>query len=428
VGASVPDPWAALPASGAWRPGDDPGDRRFALIGADEPLALEAGGALGPVTVAYETWGRLNGDASNAVLVLHALTGDSHLVGPPGPGQVSGGWWDSLVGPGCPLDPEQWCVVCPNVLGGCHGTTGPSSTSPGHRFDPAGAGRPWGSRFPLLTVRDQVAAEAALADALGIDRWAAVIGGSMGGMRALEWAVGHPHRVARAVVVACGAAATAEQIAWCAVQAQAIRLDPGWAGGDYYDAPDGHGPARGLGVARRLGHVTYRSETELADRFGRHPQSGEEPLGGPHPPEGRAGAGTGRSPQGGEPPVQGWAAGRPDLPVGERFSVESYLDHQAAKLAARFDANSYLVLSRAMDLHDVGRGRSGVAAALSGVTAEVTVAGVDSDRLYPLRLQEDLVAALPTAGALRVITSAAGHDGFLVEQDQIAKVVTDALG
>jgi homoserine O-acetyltransferase len=461
VGTAGPDPWAVLPASGAWRPGDDPGDRRFALMATDEPLALEAGGSLGPITVAYETWGRLNGDASNAVLVLHALTGDSHLVGPPGPGQVSGGWWDSLVGPGCPLDPDRWFVVCPNVLGGCHGTTGPSSpapgstaspgpstvspgpvpsspgpstaspgpspSSPGRRFDPTGAGRPWGSRFPLLTVRDQVAAEAALADALGIDRWAAVIGGSMGGMRALEWAVGHPHRVARAVVVACGAAATAEQIAWCAVQAQAIRLDPGWAGGDYYDAPAGHGPARGLGVARRLGHVTYRSETELADRFGRHPQSGEDPLGGLLPPGGRAGAGAGGREPDGEPPAPGWVGG-PALPVGRRFSVESYLDHQAAKLAARFDANSYLVLSRAMDLHDVGRDRGGVAAALAGVTAEVTVAGVDSDRLYPLRLQEDLVAALPTAGALRVITSAAGHDGFLVEQDQIAKVVTDALG
>jgi homoserine O-acetyltransferase len=417
VGTAAPDPWAVLPASGAWRPGDDPGDRRFALIATDEPLALEAGGSLGPITVAYETWGRLNRDASNAVLVLHALTGDSHLVGPPGPGQLSGGWWDSLVGPGCPLDPEQWFVVCPNVLGGCHGTTGPSSpgpfspgpsspgpSSPGPSSPGPGdpAGRPWGSRFPLLTVRDQVAAEVALADALGVGRWAAVIGGSMGGMRALEWAVGHPGRLERLVVVACGAAATAEQIAWCAVQAQAIRLDPGWAGGDYYDAPAGHGPARGLGVARRLGHITYRSETELADRFGRRPQPGEEPVAG------------------------GWAAGRPATPAGERHSVESYLDHQAAKLAARFDANSSLVLSRAMDLHDVGRDRGGVAAALAGVTAEVTVAGVDSDRLYPIRLQEDLVSGLHRASGLRVITSATGHDGFLIEQDQIAKIVTDA--
>jgi homoserine O-acetyltransferase len=398
LGTAAPDPWASLPASGAWRPGDEPGDRRFALIAQGEPLALEAGGSLGPVTVAYETWGRLNADATNAVLVLHALTGDSHLVGPPGPGQVSGGWWDSLVGSDCPLDPDRWFVVCPNVLGGCHGSTGPSSARPG---DPQG--RPWGPRFPLVTTRDQVAAEVALGDALGIDRWAAVIGGSMGGMRALEWAVGHPGRSERVVVVACGARATAEQIAWCAVQAQAIRLDPGWAGGDYYDAPAGSGPARGLGVARRLGHVTYRSETELAQRFGADPQPGEDPFAG------------------------GWAGPGVATAVPGRFAAESYLDHQAAKLAARFDANSYLVLSRAMDLHDVGRGRGGVAAALAGVTAEITVAGVDSDRLYPLRLQEDLVAGLPRTSGLRVITSAAGHDGFLIEQDQIAKIVTDAL-
>jgi homoserine O-acetyltransferase len=401
VAGRAPDPWATLPASGAWRPGDDPGDRRFARLSDGRPQALEAGGSLGPVTMAYETWGRLNRDATNAVLVLHALTGDSHLVGPVGPGQASRGWWDSLVGPGRPLDPDHWFVVCPNVLGGCHGTTGPASS---RTDDPAG--KPWGSRFPLLTARDQVAAEAALADVLGIERWAAVIGGSMGGMRAVEWMVGHPHRVARAVVIACGAQATAEQIAWCAVQSQAIRIDPGWAGGDYYDAAPGAGPARGLGVARRLGQVTYRSETELAERFGNTAQPGEDPWAG------------------------GWAGvaggGRAATGPG-RFAVESYLDHHAAKLAARFDANSYLVLSRAMDLHDVGRGRGGVAAALAGVTARVTVAGVDSDRLYPLRLQEDLDAALPHSDGLRVITSQAGHDGFLVEQGQIAKIVTDAL-
>jgi homoserine O-acetyltransferase len=342
--------------------------------------------------MAYETWGRPNRDRSNAVLVLHALTGDSHLVGPARPGQPSPGWWDSLVATGGPLDPDQWWIVCPNVLGGCQGTTGPSSTQPA-------TGRPWGPRFPLVTVRDQVTAEAALADHLGIETWAAVIGGSMGGMRAVEWAVSFPERVTRAVIVACGAAASAEQIALCAVQAQAIRLDPGWAGGDYYDAPHGTGPARGLGLARRVGQVSYRSEEELAARFGRRVQDGEDPLTG------------------------GWAASE----APSRFSVEGYLDHQALKLAARFDANSYLVLSRAMDLHDVGRDRGGIAAALSRVRAEVTVAGVDSDRLYPIHLQEELAAALPTRGGLRTITSVHGHDGFLIEQEQIAKIVADAL-
>jgi len=333
--------------------------------------------------VAYETWGEPSPARDNAVLVLHALTGDSHAAGPAGPGHPTPGWWDALIGPGAPLDTDRWWVVCPNTLGGCQGTTGPASAGPD--------GRPWGSRFPTVTVRDQVAVEAALADALGVGRWAAVVGGSMGGMRALEWAVTFPDRVARLVVLACGAAATAEQIALCAVQAQAIRLDPGFQGGDYYDARPGAGPARGLGLARRIGHVTYRSEAELEARFGRQPQVGESPL------------------------------------TGGRFAVESYLDHQAAKLVGRFDANSYLVLSRTMDLHDVGRERGGAAAALARVRAVSTVVGVDSDRLYPPRLQDELAACLPGPTELHTVNSPFGHDAFLVESEQVGKFVSRAL-
>jgi homoserine O-acetyltransferase len=350
---------------------------------ADEPLRLEAGGRLGPIEVAYETWGTLAADRSNAVLVLHALTGDSHLAGPREPGHATPGWWDGLVGADRPLSPEEWFVVCPNVLGGCQGSTGPSSLAPDRR--------PYGSRFPTVSVRDQVRVEAALSDTLGIERWAAVLGGSMGGMRVLEWAVTEPDRLERAIVIACGAAATAEQIALCALQAQAIRLDPGFDNGDYYDAKPGGGPARGLALARRIGHLSYRSELELDTRFGHRGQPGEDPL------------------------------------AGGRFSVESYLDHQAAKLAARFDANSYLALSRAMDLHDVGRGRGGIAAALSRVRATVTVAGVDSDRLYPVRLQREMVERLPGRPELRVIHSASGHDGFLIEVEQVGQVVRNAL-
>jgi homoserine O-acetyltransferase len=382
-GAASHDPWDRLPATGAWRPGDAPGDRRFAVLGDGAPLALEAGGTLGPVTVAYETWGELDADGANAVLVTHALTGDSHLRGPATPEHPSPGWWDPIVRPGAALDPARWFVVCPNVLGGCQGTTGPSS--------PAPDANPYGSRFPTITIRDQVAVERALADALGIERWAAVVGGSMGGMRVLEWAVTAPERVARAVVVACGPEASAEEIALCAIQVQAIRLDPRFAGGDYYDAKAGQGPARGLGLARRLGHLSYRSEPELADRFGRSPQGAEVPL------------------------------------AGGRYQIESYLDHQAMKLAARFDANSYVVLSRAMNHHDLGRDRGGVGAALAAVTAEVTVAGVDSDRLYPLRLQHQIVDALPGRPPLRVIRSPSGHDGFLTEATQIDAIVGDAL-
>ena len=368
------------PASAAWREGDHPGDRRFVDLG---PLALEAGGGLPSVRVAYETWGTLDEDRSNAVLVLHALTGDSHVVGPEGPGHLTGGWWQGLIGPGAPIDTDQWFVVAPNVLGGCQGTTGPSSAAPD--------GRPWGSRFPRITVRDQVAVEVAFADALGIDRWAAAIGGSMGGMRALEWAVAHPARVAAVLLLATGAAVTPDQIGTQSVQVMAIRSDPRFRGGDYYDAPAGQGPHEGMGLARRIAHLTYRSETELDLRFGRDPQGTEDPL------------------------------------RGGRYAVQSYLDHHADKLARRFDAGTYAVLSEAMNSHDIGRGRGGVAAALARITARAVVAGVDSDRLYPLRLQEELAELIPTCDQLEVIGSPYGHDGFLIEIDAVGRLVRETL-
>ncbi|MDH6229218.1 homoserine O-acetyltransferase [Streptomyces sp. MJP52] len=228
------------PASGAWQEGDPPGRRRW--YEREEPLALEAGGELPGVRLAFETWGRLAPDRSNAVLVLHALTGDSHVAGPAGPGHPTPGWWDGIVGPGRALDTDRWFVVAPNVLGGCQGSTGPSSPGP--------SGRRWGGDFPFLTQRDQVAAEAGLADALGIDRWALVVGGSMGGMRALEWAVSHPERTDALLLLATTAAASAEQIAWAGVQLHAIRSDPHWHGGHYHDT--GRGPHAGLGLARRI--------------------------------------------------------------------------------------------------------------------------------------------------------------------------------
>jgi homoserine O-acetyltransferase/O-succinyltransferase len=371
------------PATGAWRVGDPPGHRQFVTLFEEEPLRLEVGGSLSPVVVAYETWGELDRSRSNAVLIAHALTGDSHAAGPAGPGHRYAGWWDHSIGPGKDIDTNRWFVVCPNVLGGCQGSTGPSSI--------ASDGRPYGSRFPTITIRDQVVVEAALADALGIERWAAVIGGSMGGMRALEWAVGYPDRVERAVVVACGAAASAEQIGLCAVQNEAIRADPAWRGGDYYDAGPGEGPHRGMGIARRIGHISYRSELELDTRFGRAPQPGEDAYG----------------------------AGR--------YAVESYLDHHAEKLARRFDAGSYVVLSEAMNHHDVGRGRDGLAAAIARVGCKVAVAGIDSDRLYPLRLQRELCELLPGRPELTVISSLYGHDSFLIESEAVGAFIRAAL-
>ena len=371
------------PATGAWRPGDPPGHRQFVTLFEDEPLRLEMGGTLSPVVVAYETWGELDRAKGNGVLVAHALTGDSHAAGPASPGHRYAGWWDHSIGPDKDIDTNRWFVVCPNVLGSCQGTTGPSSLAPD--------GRPYGSRFPTITIRDQVVVEAALADALGIERWAAVIGGSMGGMRALEWAVGYPDRVERAVVVACGAAASAEQIGLCAVQNEAILADPGWRGGDYYDAGPGEGPHRGMGIARRIGHLSYRSEPELAARFGRSPQPGEDAF--------REG----------------------------RYAVESYLDHHADKLARRFDAGSYVVLSEAMNHHDVGRGRGGLAEALGRVRCKVAIAGIDSDRLYPLYLQREMAELLPGRPDVTVVHSMYGHDSFLIESEAVGDFIRKAL-
>ncbi|MCS0599675.1 homoserine O-acetyltransferase [Streptomyces sp. LP11] len=369
------------PVTGAWREGDPPGRRQW--YAAEKPLPLEAGGELPGVRLAFETWGRLAPDRSNAVLVLHALTGDSHVAGPAGPGHPTPGWWDALVGPGRALDTDRWFVVAPNVLGGCQGSTGPASPRPG-------SGPAWGGAFPFLTQRDQVAAEAQLADALGIGRWALVAGGSMGGMRAVEWAVSYPERTGALLLLATTAEASAEQIAWATVQAGAVRGDPHWQGGDYHDT--GRGPAAGLGLARRLAHVTYRSEPELAARFGRLPQDTEDP----------------------------WRGGR--------YRVESYLDHHAAKLFRRFDAASYVVLTEAMNAHDVGRDRGGTRAALARVTARTLVAGVDSDRLYPLAQQRRLAALIPGADGLRVVRSPYGHDGFLIEAEQVGALVRELLG
>ncbi len=370
------------PFPGLWLPGDDPGRRRFASLFQGRGLELEGGGSLAEVVVAYETWGEFDADVQNAVLVLHALTGDSHAAGVAGPGHPSPGWWDGLIGPGAPIDTDRYYVVCPNVLGGCQGTTGPGSAAPG--------GAPYGSRFPVITIRDQVNVEAELASHLGIETWAGVVGGSMGGMRALEWCVMFPSRVRNAVVIAVGAAATADQVALSALQIRAIRSDPAFNGGDYYFGKDR--PTAGLAIARGIGHLSYRTAGELQYRFGREPQHPEVPI------------------------------------KGGRYAVESYLDYHGDKLAKRFDPNSYIVLSDAMNHHDVGHGRGGAAKALGEVRASVAIAGVSSDRLYPLELQYELARLIPGTGPVTVIESGSGHDGFLLEVDQIGQVIRSALG
>ncbi len=364
------------PATGAWREGDDPGARAFVSIGA---LTLERGGRLPSARIAYETWGELNADGSNAVLVLHALTGDSHLLGPAGPGHPTAGWWNGIIGPGKYIDTDRWFVVCPNMLGGCQGSTGPASLAPD--------GREWGARFPYLTIRDQVAAQVAFSEMLGIERWAAVIGGSMGGMHALEWAIGYGDRLERVAILAAPTINSADQIALNSVQLEAITMDPGFNGGDYYEAKDGEGPYRGLALARRMALLNYRSPSELNDRFQRSWQSSISPLG---------------------------SAGK--------FAVESYLDFHGNKFTRRFDANSYMLLVQAMNSHDIGRDRGGVAEALSRVTARSLVLGIDSDRLFPAEYQVLIAGLLENnidGDSAVIIHSEFGHDGFLIEHELV---------
>lgn len=344
-------------------------------------LTLENGGVIEDVCIAVQRWGELSPARDNVVVVLHALTGDSHITGPPGPGHPTPGWWDGVAGPGAPIDTTRWCAVATNVLGGCRGSTGPSSMAPD--------GRPWGSRFPLISVRDQVQADVAALAALGITDVAAVVGGSMGGARALEWIVSHPDNVRSGLLLAVGARATADQIGTQCTQVAAIKADPNWQGGDYHGT--GRAPDTGLQLARRFAHLTYRGEVELDNRFANLAQGDEDPT------------------------------------SGGRFAVQSYLEHQGAKLVSRFDAGSYVVLTEALSLHDVGRGRGGVAAALRGCKVPAVVAGITSDRLYPLRLQEELAELLPGCSGLQIVDSIHGHDGFLLESEVVGKLVRQTL-
>ncbi len=374
-------------ASGAWTPADPPAWRRFVSICGSRRFALEGGGELQDITIAYETWGVLDADASNAVLVCHALTGDAHAAGPSGPGQRTDGWWDELIGPGRALDTDRYFVVCANVIGGCQGSTGPASLHPD--------GRPYGSRFPVVSIRDIVRTQAALADHLGIDRWLSVVGGSMGGMQSLEWGVMFPDRVVSIVSIASNAAASPQQIGWSQVGRLAVAHDPKWRDGDYYDAAPGQGPHEGLMLGRRIAQIHYRSDQSFADRFGRA------------------------------------TVDRMDhFNLWDRFQIESYLDYHGQKLARRFDANSYLVLNKAMDLHDVGRGRGGIGPALGRVRCPALVVSVDSDGLYTPRQQIELRDGLHSGGVAvdyEVIHSDHGHDGFLIEFDQLTPLLSAFL-
>ena len=389
--ATVRDDGAALiPVTGAWRVGDPLGRRKIVTLVQDRPFHLEGGAVLRHIDVAYETWGELAPDGSNAVLVCHALTGDSHAFGRAEEIQ-STGWWQGMFGPGRALDPTRSFIVCANVLGGCQGTTGPASEDPS-------TGRPYGSSFPVVTIRDMVRTQAMLADHLGIAVWQAVVGGSMGGMQALEWAVMFPHRLRSLVAFATSAAASAQQIAWSMVGRRAVTLDPNFAGGDYYDRPAGHGPHAGLAVARQIAQIHYRSEEVFAAKFGRKLV---DPLD---------------------------AAG--SFRLDQRFDVEGYLDYQGHKLVGRFDANTYLRLNKAMDLHDLGRGRGGVGRAVARIVVPSLIMSIRSDVLYPPYQQyelRDLLRAQGNRVGFYEIDSPDGHDGFLTETNQISPLVAGFL-
>ena len=350
--------------TGAWLETHAPGDRRFIKIG---DVALESGETLSDVTIAYQSWGVLNDKKDNAILVNHAMTGWSDVPG----------WWPSMVGPGLPFDTDKYFVLCPNVIGGCQGSTGPSSLAPD--------GKRYGSRFPSLTIRDMVDAEIKFSDALGIEKYVLAVGPSLGGMRSLEWAVQLPHRVGAICTIGSSAVATGDQIGTWSIELRAIRTDPNFNEGDYYDQEIG--PKEGMGIARRIAHLTYRTEAEMDIRFGRE--------------------------------LQGDDTGR--------YAVESYLDHQAEKLSRRFDANTYIALTEAMISHDIGRERGGVAAALESIKIPVVVVSIDTDRLFPGRLQAEIVEFTPTAAPLVTISSPFGHDGFLVEVESVGNVIRTAL-
>ena len=351
-----------------------------------EPLVLESGAALGPVTLAYETYGALNARRDNAILLQHALSGDAHAAGHYSAVDRKPGWWDTMVGPGKPFDTSRYYVICSNVLGGCQGSTGPGSTNPA-------TGKPYGTRFPVVTISDMVDAQARLLDYLGIDVLLAVAGGSMGGFQALEWATAHADRVRGVVALATTARSSPQTIAWNSAGRRAIMSDTRWRGGDFY----GHEPPiDGLAVARMIGHVTYLSEDSFEDKFGRAFQANSGPR----------------------------------YTLAPEFAVESYLDYQGTSFNSRFDANTYLYITKAMDYWDLPGRYGSLEAAFARNEAAFLLLSYTSDWLYPVADSLAIEQALRGLGRSVehvTITSRAGHDAFLVDDAKQAPIISQFL-
>jgi len=354
----------------------------FQLVLPPDGLILESGEKLGPITVAYEAYGTLNKERSNAILILHALSGDAHAAGLH-KGDAQPGWWDDMIGPGRAFDTNRYFVICSNVLGGCKGTTGPSSINPK-------TGKPYGLDFPIISISDMVKVQRHLIDYLEIDQLLSVAGGSMGGMQALEWLIAYPDRLKSAIVIATATKHSPQQIAFHEVGRQAIMADPHWKGG-YYDG--GRLPAKGLAVARMIGHITYMSTISMAEKFGRRP--GDEK---PHK----------------------FSAGS---------EVEDFLQNRGDHFVKRFDANSYLYITRAIDSFDCSRGKS-LYEVFKGIKSKVLVLAFKSDWLYPAEQAREIVKACKLAGVDTTyceIDSTYGHDAFLLEVDEETHLVKHFL-
>jgi homoserine O-acetyltransferase len=357
--------------------------KHFTFAHLPDGLVLESGEKLGPITLAYETYGTLNAEKSNAILVVHALSGDAHAAGR---SRADGefGWWDSLIGSGKGIDTEKYFVISSNVLGGCKGSTGPSTVNPR-------TGQPYGTDFPIITVGDMVNAQRRLIDHLGIERFLAVVGGSMGGMQVLQWMVAYPERIRSAIPIATTMKHTPQQIAFNEVGRQAVMADPNWKSGHYYGSAI---PAKGLAVARMIGHITYMSDTSMAEKFGRRAKPDKEPF-----------------------------------KFSADFEVEGYLRYRGDNFVKRFDANSYLYITKAIDYFNILNGHS-LGSIFKGLKAKVFVIAFKSDWLYPAYQSQEIVKACKLAGvdaSYCEINSTYGHDAFLLEVEQETQLIRDFL-
>jgi homoserine O-acetyltransferase/O-succinyltransferase len=351
--------------------------KNFIFANPPDELVLESGEKLGPITLAYETYGKLDKQKQNAILVLHALSGDAHAAG-------NTGWWESLIGPGKGLDTNEYFVICSNVIGGCRGSTGPASINPKNNT-------PYGTDFPLVTIGDIVNAQKRLIDHLGIDKLLAVIGGSMGGMQVLQWMVSYPEKIRAAIPIATAMKHTPQQIAFNEVGRQAIMADSNWKKGFYYDSEI---PAKGLAIARMIGHITYMSDASMAEKFGRRIREDKAPF-----------------------------------KFGADFEVEGYLRYRGDNFVKRFDPNSYLYITKAIDYFNILNGKS-ISSIFQGLKAKVLVIAFKSDWLYPAYQSQEIVRACKLAGvdaSYCEIDSTYGHDAFLLEVDEETHLIKHFL-